>query len=1182
MEADDISNDTSSMLENDEFDAPSSDLQYESEIHHSNNDRVSLLQDASLDTDNPIENHFEIHETHTNKNERYSKRHHHNLRARRRFTFIPESIWKQLSYFPYLLTLLLLTMIFLTTLIVSLFHSFNTGSQWNAACKPLSMYYYIYEEDLFWTKLISDPYTNLLNKANINKINKKIKTKNENKQGGGLKSKFESISSIGYLMANEHDYSFLEENQENASSTLNTYLSIEEYEIRFIIEPTIQKIYLNQFNSIEFNRGQEFLFDTFLKDNLQYQDYNSVTIEDSISHTLTYDTIITFNIKDSFTTECIRLHAENIDLNGAEAYWREYPSEVSKISPTFTFKPKIDSNAEKKFKENFRKAQISYTNDVNSPYEDLSNYRNFEVNNSSSLVNKRGIVLHFNKKLEKGKYQVYIKVTKPPLESWAQIDVFGNESEGNYSQISYLYPTFSSNFIPSLDEPVFRSIFRIQFWFLESKQNPMNLQYISNMHIESTEINEINNNTQFRVIKFMPTPEISTYMSGCFLGEFEYIENVYSIELPSSIDNKVYESSSQSQNHTQEIIFRIYTPRNYTHLGETSLEIARNATKIVSTLLQIPFPHNKLDIFPLTDIETIINGIYGIVPVRNSLLLIDKNIVSKDTKFLSVIAIFDGIVNQWTSNLISMKKLSQISILRGMTHLISHIAIQEMNPDYISFNKIIMFLGKNYMDLDSLQNTRSLFIDSDEPDIYMTNHVLSLKSALIFNSMRNMMGSSKFIQWLSKLISNYSFKSISTLDLVSSFPTELRRNYLDWFINPGYPLIEIQELSENNQKLKYFQQSPYSFNNTRNESWWIPLNILYSNGIVEEIDFFTENMTIHSVITDWYLLRSDLPCRINYPMENWKKLIQMIRGGHPWISDLDQLKLIQDAFSFAKFKDLPFSIVIDLAKAISNHRSESLVSWNALISEIVQLSRIVHRLSGYPFLHRFCKKLIYNVSKYMDWGSILSQEWDELQMIIFEAGSYFGVENIIQHGIEAFNKLSSNSTFNIDPQALNLILKNAIRHGNDENFFWILDRTLSHKSIVSRIEASALSQAREPSLVKTTIDIIMSRKIPKTSRIIMFRELIKNPYAINIVWDYFQEYQNDIISRFGLSEASTLLHIFAENFSSSLHLKEIDQFNDLLPPLHISTSKEIIIHNQMFIQNKYDEMLQVLKNELNY
>src|SRR3989338_2407982 len=237
---------------------------------------------------------------------------------------------------------------------------------------------------------------------------------------------------------------------------------------------------------------------------------------------------------------------------------------------------------------------------------------------------------------------------------------------------------------PCFDEPAQKAIFHVSLIIPKGKTA------ISNTLPVSVEKHEAG----YEVVKFSPTPKMSTYLLAFIIGNFEYIES----------------------KTKRGLRVRVFTTPGKKHQAGFALKCAIKTLDFYENYFDIKYPLPILDMIAIPDFASGAMENWGAITYRESALLVDENNSSVSNKQWVALVIAHELAHQWFGNLVTMEWWTHLWLNEGFASYIEYLAVDKLFPHWdiwtqFSTNELGIALR-----LDALLHTHPIEIPVHHPD----------------------------------------------------------------------------------------------------------------------------------------------------------------------------------------------------------------------------------------------------------------------------------------------------------------------------------------------------------------------------------------------------------------------------------------------------------------------------------
>lgn len=504
---------------------------------------------------------------------------------------------------------------------------------------------------------------------------------------------------------------------------------------------------------------------------------------------------------------------------------------------------------------------------------------------------------------------------------------------------------------PCFDEPAQKAIFHVSLIVPKGKTAISNTLPVSSLE----------HSDGYEVVKFSPTPKMSTYLLAFIIGDFEYLE-------------------SKSKNGVQ---VRVFTTPGKKHQAEFALACAVKTLDFYEEYFAIKYPLPVLDMIAIPDFASGAMENWGAITYRESALLVDEEKSSASNKQWVALVIAHELAHQWFGNLVTMEWWTHLWLNEGFASYIEYLAVDKLFPHWDIWTQFSTHDLGVALRLDALQHTHSIEIPVHHPDEIgeIFDEVSYSKGASVIRMLGDYLGEEKFRDGLRHYLKKHSYKNTETEHLWQAFekvslgrrpatgeakkPTimQLMKN---WTSLPGYPVIEAKS---NKNKLELSQSrffgSPISKTKSKDKTTWsVPVSIGMQNK-TDKILLSSKNTTVPLPET-WVKINIGEAgfYRTSYSKDLLEKLISPVLNKE--ISARDRLGIVRDLFALSEAGIIITSDVLEFLYAYKNEDNYSV--WLEIAMGLARIEQLVAKSKAEEKLDAYIRKLFTPLLERLTWG----------------------------------------------------------------------------------------------------------------------------------------------------------------------------------------------------------------------
>ncbi len=349
-----------------------------------------------------------------------------------------------------------------------------------------------------------------------------------------------------------------------------------------------------------------------------------------------------------------------------------------------------------------------------------------------------------------------------------------------------------------IDEPSAKAVFDVELVV------PVGLVAISNTNVaDETQVAHGR-----KVVRFAPTPKMSTYLLAFLVGEFEHVEKVT----------------------PEGVIVRVYgVPGTANQMG-FALETGVRSLSFYNEYFGIPYPLPKLDMIAVPDFGAGAMENWGAVTYRETALLLDPDQTSLSHKQRVAEVITHELAHQWFGNLVTMAWWEDLWLNEGFASWMEVFAKDKLFPEWQVWTEYVSNDLSRAMEMDSLANTHPIQVSVDDPRALdeIFDAVSYSKGSSIINMLHHYLGPDDFRRGLQDYLRAHSYANTHTSDLwkalarASGKPVDAVMNA--WTSMPGFPMVSYEDGEAHQSR---FYASPREAGRAKGDGVWpIPFSVL--------------------------------------------------------------------------------------------------------------------------------------------------------------------------------------------------------------------------------------------------------------------------------------------------------------------------------------------------------------------
>ncbi|OGI95077.1 hypothetical protein A2917_01375 [Candidatus Nomurabacteria bacterium RIFCSPLOWO2_01_FULL_42_17] len=622
---------------------------------------------------------------------------------------------------------------------------------------------------------------------------------------------------------------------------------------------------------------------------------------------------------------------------------------------------------------------------------------------------------------------------------------------------------------PCFDEPAQKAVFYVSLIV------PLGKTAISN----TLPVSVAEHEAGYQIVKFSPTPKMSTYLLAFIVGDFEYIE-------------------SKTKNNVQ---VRVFTTPGKKHQAEFALDCAVKTLEFYEKYFAIAYPLPVLDMIAIPDFTSGAMENWGAITYRESALLVDEEHSSLSNKQWVALVIAHEIAHQWFGNLVTMEWWTHLWLNEGFASYIEYLAIDKLFPHWDIWTQFSNNELGTALRLDALLHTHPIEIPVHHPDEIgeIFDEVSYSKGASIIRMLADYLGEKDFRDGLRHYLKKHSYKNTETFHLWESFEKISKKPVAkmmhNWTSEPGYPVVKAQMIKGKiNFSQSRFFASPISAKKVKGKTKWeIPINFKKNKVNFGEAGFFR---TAYS---------PELLEKLKIPVE--KKLL----------SARDRLGIIRDLFALAEAGTIPTTDALEFLSAYK--KEDNYTVWLEIAMGLGRLEQLLAKTDLKARLDGLVFSLFSPLAKKLGWKKKRNEAHTDAllrSLAISRAGraGRSSDEKIINEARKKFILMQKGK--HVHPDLRGAIYSIIAKWGGKSEYDLFIKKykkeTLHEEK--NRI-GNALGDFRDPKLLKLACEFAFSNNVRMQDTIGILSSVGGNPLGRDIWLNFIQKNWKTLVSRYG-------------------------------------------------------------------
>ncbi|HEV7702610.1 MAG TPA: M1 family metallopeptidase [Candidatus Paceibacterota bacterium] len=623
---------------------------------------------------------------------------------------------------------------------------------------------------------------------------------------------------------------------------------------------------------------------------------------------------------------------------------------------------------------------------------------------------------------------------------------------------------------PCFDEPARKAVFHVSLIVPQGKTALSNTLPISSIEHEAG----------YDIVKFSPTPKMSTYLLAFIVGDFEYLEK-------------------KAKSGTR---IRVYTTPSKKNQAKFALDCTVKTLEFYERYFNIKYPLPVLDMIAIPDFASGAMENWGAITYRESALLVDEEHSSASNKQWVALVIAHELAHQWFGNLVTMEWWTHLWLNEGFASYIEYLAVDKLFPEWDIWTQFSTNDLGVALRLDALMNTHPIEVEVHHPSEMgeIFDEVSYSKGASVIRMLADYLGEKDFRDGLSYYLKKHSYKNTETIHLWQAFERVSKKPVAkmmhNWTSKPGYPVIKAML---ENGKLELSQErfftSPLSKKKNKIKTQWeVPILIVEQEGWTK----------VNIGESGFY--------RTAYSRELLGKLVAPVQN--KILSARDRLGIVRDLFALAEAGTIA---TIDALEFVKAYKKED--NYTVWLEIAMGLARIEQLLKQNNDLNKFVINLLSPTFKRLGWNKKPNESHADtlLRSLAISRLGRSGDKRVIA---EARKRLKSGHAkgraSKINPDLRGAVYGVVASAGNTKeyNTFIKLYKAETLHEEQNRI-GSALGDFKNPKILQFACEFAMSENVRTQDTVSILSSVGANPMGRDIWWNFLQKNWKTLVSRYG-------------------------------------------------------------------
>lgn len=611
----------------------------------------------------------------------------------------------------------------------------------------------------------------------------------------------------------------------------------------------------------------------------------------------------------------------------------------------------------------------------------------------------------------------------------------------------------------------------------------------------------------------------------------------------------------------------VYAAEDQINRAHFALEIATQTLDYYEEYFDVPYPLPKQDLVAIPDFSAGAMENWGLITYRETAILSDPLETSCAMIQNVALTVSHELAHQWFGNLVTMKWWNDLWLNEGFATFMEYIGTEHIKPEWKMVDQFVVSVVQNALFLDALASSHPISVLLDDPNTIesMFDTISYSKGSAIIGMLRSFLGSDNLRKGLQAYLKKFNYSNADTADLWNVFstasengpnPVNVAKIMDTWTQQMGFPLINVtrqgRKYTATQRRFVTTVQEDDSpeFISHYAYKWYVPFTCITDKSPhVQKLVWMNLEDVTFELDADVKWIKCNVNqtgfYRVNYEVDMWKTLGEVLINDHETFTSADRASLIDDAFTLARYNMLDSIIPLNMLMYL---RYESdIVPWSTALDQLFDWYLLLHEKPALQYFKVYIRQLLEPVIDHLkleDGGNTESPLDKILRGRVLDAAVKVENGSVIEGLKTQFSNWKAG--VNIPPDLRGIVYYTGVRFGTADDWKFCLEKYNSSMVPSEKLLLlKALGATPDPWLLTQYLEYSLNPEIIRLQDVAtVIKCIASNPVGQPLAWRFVRSRWTDLYKQIGRTSFNIVYIIksVTSHFSTEFDYNEVAHF----------------------------------------